>query len=79
MDAQKYATVNKQVTIGCKQMFHITENRVITVSTDGDNAERYVIQGFTRPVAQTGAMQIQAVSVNDYPLVTIIKEENLNV
>lgn len=74
---KKYATVNKQITINCKQMFHIVENQIITVKREdkpGAPTERHVVQGFTRPVSETGSMQIQAVSVNDYPLATIIKD-----
>lgn len=59
-------------------MFHIVENQIITVKREdkpGAPTERHVVQGFTRPVSETGSMQIQAVSVNDYPLATIIKDK----
>lgn len=71
----KRATVlNKSVSVSCIQMFHISENNLITiVRTDkpGSPVERHLIQGFTRPLTTTGAMTLTCTSVNDFPVATI--------
>lgn len=73
---KRSATVNKRVSISSTQMFHLVENEIITLQRPdkpGNPVERHVIQGFTRPIAQTGSMTIDAISVNDYPMATIIE------
>lgn len=73
---KRSATVNKTVSIASTQMFHLVENEIITLQRPdkpGNPVERHVIQGFTRPIAQTGSMTIEAISVNDYPTATIIE------
>lgn len=70
---KRYAVLGKTVSLSTTQMFHITENQVITLMrTDkpGNPIERHLVQSFTRPIGQTGNMTINAVSVNDFPLVT---------
>lgn len=72
---KRRAVLGKTVNISCKQMFHIVENQIITVRRDdkpGSPIERHLVQGFTRPIGQTGAMTINAVSVNDFPISTAI-------
>lgn len=74
---KRAAVAAKSVQITSTQMFHIVENQIVTVQrTDkpGSPIERHVVQGFTRPIGQTGSMTIQAVSVADYPLATIVTE-----
>lgn len=75
---KRYATMAKEVTVSCTQMFHIVENELITVQRmdkPGSPIERHVVRGFSRPIGQTGAMTINCVSVNDFPIATIISEE----
>lgn len=75
---KRYATMAREVSISCTQMFHIVENELITVQrTDkpGSPIERHLVRGFSRPIGQTGAMTINCVSVNDFPIATIITEE----
>lgn len=70
---KRYAVLGKTVSLSTTQMFHIAENQVITLMrTDkpGSPIERHLVQSFTRPIGQTGNMTINAVSVNDFPLVT---------
>jgi hypothetical protein len=53
------------------------ENGIVTIRRDdkaGSPIERHVVQGFTRPIGQTGSMTINAVSVMDYPDITILRE-----
>lgn len=68
---KRMSVLSKQVTVSCTQMFHIAENELITVERSdkpGSPVERHLITGFSRPIAQTGAMTINCVSVNDIPL-----------
>ena len=68
---KRMSVLSKQVTVSCTQMFHISENELITVERadkPGSPVERHLITGFSRPIAQTGAMTINCVSVNDIPL-----------
>ena len=58
-------------------MFLIVENEIVTVvrnDKQGHPAERFVVQGFTRPLGQQGTMTINAVSVNDYPQITTVAD-----
>ena len=67
----------KSVNVSCTQMFHIVENQIITVQRPdkpGNPVERHVVQGFTRPLEQTGSMTISAISTADLPMATIIKD-----
>lgn len=68
----KRATVlKKSVSIQSTQLFHITENNLVTVErTDkpGNPVERHLITGFSRPIAQGGQMELTCTSVNDFPM-----------
>lgn len=72
--------LQKSVTIHSQQMFHLTENRLVTVKrTDkkGTPVERHLIQGFTLPIGDTGEMTINATSVVDNPISTTTSSWNL--
>lgn len=74
---KRFAALQKEVSIECTQMFHIAENSIVTIRRDdkpGSPVERHVVQGWTRPIGQTGTMIINAVSVVDYPEITYIRE-----
>lgn len=76
-ELKRAAVLPKTVAIECTQMFHIVENGIVTIRRDdkpGAPAERHVVQGFTRPIGQTGTMTINAVSVMDYPEITIVSD-----
>ena len=67
---KRYSVLQKSVTITSTQMFHISENSLITLKrTDkkGSPKERHLIQSFSRPIGQTGNMTIEAISVKDLP------------
>ena len=71
---KRKSILQKSVTVECGQMFHLLENRLISVKrTDkpGSPVEKHLIQGFTVPVEETGSMSINCVSVNDIPDFTI--------
>jgi hypothetical protein len=64
----------KSVTISCGQLFHLQENRLVTVKrTDkaGSPVEKHLIQGYTLPLGETGAMSLSCVSVTDLPQYTV--------
>lgn len=67
-ELKRNCILKKSVTIECSQLFHIHENRLVSiVRTDKPGApeERHLVTGFTRPIGQTGAMTINATSVDD--------------
>lgn len=67
---KRNTVLKKSVTIQCSQLFHIMENNIVTIRrTDktGSPVERHLLTGFTRPIAQTGEMQLNCTSVNDFP------------
>lgn len=71
---KRKSILQKSVTIECGQMFHLIENRLVSVKrTDkpGSPVEKHLIQGFTVPVGESGSMSVSCVSVNDIPDFTI--------
>lgn len=71
---KRAAVLQKAVTISCSQLFHISENNLVTiVRTDkpGAPVERHLIQGFSRPLSGSGEMTINCVSVQDFPNATV--------
>lgn len=74
---KRSAATPKTATIECTQMFHIVENQIVTLQRrdkPGAPVERHVVQGFSRPLAQTGTMLINAISAEDFPTATIVDE-----
>lgn len=72
---KRTAVMSQAVNIQCVQMFHITENGIITIQRldkPGSPIERHLVQGFTRPIAQNGTMTINCISVQDFPVATIV-------
>lgn len=71
---KRITVLQKAVSIESTQMFHLTENNLVTIrrpDKKGAPVERHLIQGFTRPLATTGKMTVEAVSVNDFPVATL--------
>lgn len=71
---KRMTVLQKSVSIESSQMFHLHENNLVEIrrlDKPGYPIERHLIQGLTRPLAQTGSMTINAVSVNDFPTATI--------
>ena len=76
-ELKRAAVLPKTVSIECTQMFHIVENGIVTIRRDdktGAPVERHVVQGWTRPIGQTGTMIINAVSTMDYPEITLLSD-----
>ena len=71
---KRMTVLQKSVQISASQIMHIEENKLVEiVRTDkpGSPTERHLVQGFTRPLVGTGTMTINAISVNDYPEITV--------
>ena len=71
---KRTAILHKAVTVRCNQIFHLAVNELIEiVRTDKEQPEleTHLIQGFTIPMTGTDAMEITAVSVHDFPQVTV--------
>lgn len=71
---KRMSVLQKSVEISCSQLFHISENNLVTIQrTDKPGApiERHLIMGFSRPLTQTGQMKISAVSANDFATATV--------
>lgn len=71
---KRKTVLQKSVTIECSQMFHLMENRLVTIKrTDKKGApiERHLINSFSIPIGEKGSMTINATSVNDFPNATI--------
>lgn len=71
---KRSSVLQKAVSISCNQIFHIEENNLVTVvRTDkpGKPVERHLVMGFSRPLTTNGAMNINAVSVNDFAEATV--------
>lgn len=71
---KRMTVLQKSVSIESTQMFHISENNLVTIrrmDKPGYPVERHLIQGFSRPLATTGTMKISAVSVQDFPQATV--------
>ena len=76
-ELKRRTVLQKAVTITSTQMFHLWENNLVEIrrlDKPGAPVERHLIQGFTRPLAQTGTMTVNAVSVNDFPIATVTKQ-----
>ena len=72
---KRAAILQKSVTISCTQMFHIEENKLVTVvrtDKEGSPMERHLITGFSRPLAGGENMTINVTSVNDFPIATLV-------
>jgi hypothetical protein len=70
---KRMTVLQKSVTIESQQMFHLTENNLVTVTRPdrGGAVERHLLTGFTRPLGQIGAMTLSCTAVNDFPVATI--------
>lgn len=71
---KRITVLQKSVSIESSQMFHLTENNLVTIrrpDKPGAPVERHLIQGYSRPLATKGSMTIEAVSVSDFPIATL--------
>lgn len=72
---KRQTVLQKSVSIKCSQIFHIQENQLVTIKRPDKNGypvERHLVTGFSRPIAQTGEMTIEATSVQDFPIATVM-------
>lgn len=69
--------LQKSVNITSSQMFHLVENQLVSVQrTDKPHnpTERHLINSFSLPIGETGAMTINATSVADIPNFTVMSK-----
>ncbi len=79
---KRKTVLQKSVNITCSQMFHLEENKLISVlRSDKEDSpmENHLIQAISIPLAVDKPMTITAVSVNDFPQTTNVSmDEFLN-
>ncbi|MBQ3934182.1 MAG: hypothetical protein II715_00045, partial [Clostridia bacterium] len=66
--------LRQSVSFSANQIFHLAVNEIVEiVRTDLPNTptERHLVQGFTIPFSGTEPMTINAVSVHDFPEITV--------
>ena len=66
--------LQKSVSIQCGQAFHLRENGLVAIQrTDKPGAplEKHLIQGYSIPLGETGAMTLNCTSVLDLPEFTV--------
>lgn len=71
--------LQKSISLTSSQMFHLQENNVVSIMrTDkkGSPIERHLIQSFSLPLGETGEMTINATSVNDYNIQTVVESSD---
>lgn len=71
---KRSTALQKAVSISCSQIMHLQENALVEiVRTDkaGAPTERHLVMGFSRPLAYSGEMTIDGVSVVDFPKATV--------
>lgn len=71
---KRTAVLHKAVTVECNQIFHLAVNELIQIvrsDLDEPTTETHLVQGFTIPMSGTEPMSITAVSVHDFPSVTV--------
>lgn len=71
---KRTSVLQKSVQISCSQVLHLQENSLVEiVRTDRKTraSERHLIQGFSRPLVGNKEMTIDAISVNDFPDITV--------
>lgn len=71
---KRTTVLQKSVQISCSQILHLQENSLVeVVRTDKKSkpTERHLIQGFSRPLIGNSPMTIDAISVNDFPDITV--------
>ena len=71
---KRASVLQRSVSISCSQLLHIRGNDLVTLArTDkaGNPVERFLIQGYSRPLASTGSMTINATSVQDFYVATV--------
>ena len=72
---KRQTVLQKSVSIRSSQIFHIQENQLVTIlrpDKPGSPMERHLVTGFSRHIGQTGEMTIQATSVQDFPVATVM-------
>ena len=63
---KRYTIVSKSITIQSPPIFHLNENEIVTIENpDTGERTKYLVTGYSRPIASVGSMTINATSVKD--------------
>lgn len=65
---KRKTVLQKSITVESEQLFHLYENGLVSIKRtdkDGSPVERHLIQSYSIPIASSGKMSIQAISVNE--------------
>lgn len=63
---KRYTVVAKSITIQSPPIYHLNENEIVTIENpDTGVRDKYLVTGYSRPIASVGSMTINATSVND--------------
>jgi len=71
---KRAAALHRAVSFQCGQLFHLEVNQLIEIVRTDETPEileRHLIQSYTIPMSGTEPMSITAISVNDFPAVTV--------
>lgn len=72
---KRSTVLQNSVSISCPQILHLKENCLVEIARSdkaGNPIERHLVQGFSRPLTGTENMTISCVSVQDFPIATIL-------
>lgn len=78
---KRSSVLQRAVTISCAQVLHIRGNQLVTVvrtDKNGSPTERHLVQGFSRPLAGTGAMTISATSTQDFSIASVYSKSDFS-
>ena len=67
---KRKTALQKAISIESPQIFHLVENKLISIQRPDKKdspVEKHLIQSFSLPIAETGNMNISAISINDFP------------
>lgn len=63
---KRYTTISKSITIQSPPIFHLNENEIVTIENPNTGERtKYLVTGYSRPIASVGSMTINATSIKD--------------
>lgn len=63
---KRYTVVAKSITIQSPPLYHLNENEIVTIANpETGERTKYLVTGYSRPIASVGSMTINATSIKD--------------
>lgn len=63
---KRYTVVAKSITIQSPPIYHLNENEIVTIENPNTGERtKYLVTGYSRPIASVGSMTINATSIKD--------------